>query len=59
MEFIRKGRVPSARYFYHRTRTNPFTGEMSEDFGFKEDCVVMTQEEYEKLKKESEVRDGG
>ena len=39
-----------------RFRIDPFTGETLEDFGFKEDCVVMTQNEYETLKKKSEVR---
>ena len=57
MEFIRKGGVPSAKFFYYRTKLDPFTGETLEDFGFKEDCVVMTQDEYETLKKESEVKD--
>ena len=52
MEFIRKGGVPSAKFFYYRTKLDPFTGETLEDFGFKEDCVVMTQDEYNTLKKE-------
>ena len=56
MEFIRKGKVPSAKFFYWRMKTDPFTGELLEDFGFKEDCVVMTQDEYETLNKESEVK---
>ena len=56
MEFIRKGGVPSAKFFYYRTKLDPFTGETLEDFGFKEDCVVMTRDEYETLKKESEVK---
>ena len=56
MEFIRKGGVPSAKFFYYRTKLDPFTGELLEDFGFKEDCVVMTQDEYETLKKEREVK---
>lgn len=55
MEFIHKGRIPSTKFFYHRIEIDPFTGETLEDFGFKEDCVVMTQDEYETLKKESEV----
>ena len=56
MEVIRKGGVPSAKFFYHRIEIDSFTGETLEDFGFKEDCVVMTQDEYETLKKESEVK---
>ena len=56
MEFIHKGGIPSARFFYHRIEIDPFTRETLEDFGFKEDCVVMTQDEYETLKKESEVK---
>ena len=57
MEFVRKGRIPSAKFFYHRIEIDSFSGETLEDFGFKEDCVVMTQDEYETLKKnESEVR---
>ena len=52
MEFIRKGGVPSAKFFYCMRKTDPFTGETLEDFGFKENCVVMTQDEYETLKKE-------
>ena len=57
MEFIHKGGIPSAKFFYHRIEIDPFTQETLEDFGFKEDCVVMTQDEYEALKKESEVND--
>ena len=57
MEFIRRGGVPSSKFFYHRIEIDSFSGETLEDFGFKEDCVVMTQDEYETLKKnESEVR---
>ena len=57
MEFVRKGRIPSAKLFYHMIEIDSFAGETLEDFGFKEDCVVMTQDEYETLKKnESEVR---
>ena len=56
MEFIHKGGIPSAKFFYHRIEIDPFTQETLEDFGFKEDCVVMTQDEYEALKKESEVK---
>ena len=56
MEFIRKGGVPSKKLFYFNSVIDPFTGETLEDFGFKEDCVVMTQNEYETLKKESEVK---
>lgn len=52
MEFIRKGGVPSAKFFYHRIEIDSFTGDTLEDFGFKEDCVVMTQDEYNTLKKE-------
>lgn len=52
MEFIRKGGVPSAKLFYHRIEIDSFTGETLEYFGFKEDCVVMTQDEYDTLKKE-------
>lgn len=52
MEFIRKGEVPSAKFFYYMKKLDPFTGELLEDFGFKEDCVVMTQDEYDTLKKE-------
>ena len=55
MEFIHKGGIPSAKLFYFNTVIDPFNGETLEDFGFKEDCVVMTQNEYETLKKESEV----
>ena len=54
MEFIRKGEVPTAKFFYHRIKIDPFTGETLEDFGFKEDCVVMTKDEYDTLKKESD-----
>ena len=57
MEFIRKGGVPSAKFFYNRIKIDAFTGETFEDFGFKEDCVIMTQDEYEILKKESEVKE--
>ena len=57
MEFIHKGGIPSAKFFYHRIEIDPFTGETLGDFGFKEDCVVMTQDEYETLKKESEVKE--
>ena len=56
MEFIRKGGVPSEKFFYHRIEIDPFTGEALEDLGFKEDCVVMTKDEYENLKKEREVK---
>ena len=57
MEFVRKGGIPSAKFFYRRIEIDSFTGETLEDFGFKEDCVVMTQDEYNSLKKnESEVR---
>ena len=52
MEFIHKGGIPSAKFFYLNRVVDPFTGETLEDFGFKEDCVVMTQDEYETLKKE-------
>ena len=52
MECIRKGGVPSAKFFYHRSEIDACTGETLEDFGFKEDCVVMTQDEYDTLKKE-------
>ena len=56
MELVRKGGIPSAKFFYNRIKIDAFTGETFEDFGFKEDCVVMTQDEYEALKKnESEV----
>ena len=55
MEFVRKGGVPSSKFFYHRTEIDSFSGETLEDFGFKEDCVVTTQDEYETLKKKSEV----
>lgn len=57
MEFVRKQGVPSAKFFYCTMKTDPFTGELFEDFGFKEDCVVMTQDEYETLKKKSEVEE--
>ena len=56
MEFIHKGGIPSAKFFYLNCVVDPFTGETLEDFGFKEDCVVMTQDEYETLKKEREVK---
>lgn len=56
MEFIHKGGIPSAKLFYHKIEIDPFTQETLEDFGFKEDCVVMTQDEYDALKKESEVK---
>ena len=52
MEFIHKGGIPSVKLFYLNLVVDPFTGETLEDFGFKEDCVVMTQDEYETLKKE-------
>ena len=51
MEFVKKGRVPSARYFYARTVTNCSTGESYEDFRVTCDCVIMTQEEYERMVK--------
>ena len=54
MEFVRKGRIPSAKFFYHRIEIDSFAGETLEDFGFKEDCVVMTQDEYNALKKKNE-----
>ena len=56
MEFIHKGGIPSVKLFYLNRVVDPFTGETLEDFGFKEDCVVMTQDEYETLKKEREVK---
>ena len=56
MEFIHKGGIPSAKFFYLNRVVDPFTGETLEDFGFKEDCVVMTQDEYETLKKEGEAK---
>ena len=57
MEFIRKGGIPSAKLFYLNRVVDPFTGEAFEDFGFKEDCVVMTHDEYNALKKKGEVKD--
>lgn len=51
MEFVKKGRVPSAKYFYARTVTNCSTEESYEDFGVTCDCVIMTQEEYERMVK--------
>ena len=57
MEFVRKvrkGRIPYAKFFYHRIEIESFAGETLEDFGFKEDCVVMTQDEYNALKKKNE-----
>ena len=57
MEFIHKGGIPSAKFFYLNRVIDPFTEETLEDFGFKEDCVVMTQNEYETLKKKSEVEE--
>ena len=56
MEFVHKGGIPSGKLFYLSNVIDPFTGETLEDFGFKEDCVVMTQNEYETLKKEKEVK---
>ena len=58
MEFVRKGRIPSAKFFYNRIETDSFTGETFEDFGFNEDCVVMTQDEYNALKKKNESEAG-
>ena len=58
MEFVRKGRIPSAKFFYHRIEIDSFAGETLEDFGFKEDCVVMTQDEYHALKKKNESEAG-
>ena len=58
MEFVRKGRIPSAKFFYHRIEIDSFAGETLEDFGFKEDCVVMTQDEYNALKKKKESEAG-
>ena len=49
MEFVSQGRVPSAAFFYVKQVTNQWTGESYEDFGFKRDSVVMTQEEYDEL----------
>lgn len=56
MEFIHKGGIPSEKLFYLNMVVDPFTGETLEDFGFKQDCVVMTQDEYKTLKKEREVK---
>ena len=56
MEFIHKGGIPSVKLFYLNMVVYPFTGESLEDLGFKEDCVVMTQDEYETLKKEGEAK---
>ena len=56
MEFVHKGCIPSAKLFYFNNVIDPFTGETLEDFGLKEDCVIMTKDEYETLKKESEVK---
>ena len=58
MEFIHKGGIPSAKLFYFNTVIDPFTGDALEDFGFKEDCVVMTQDEYDALKKKNESEAG-
>ena len=58
MEFVRKGGIPSAKFFYRRIEIDSFTGETLEDFGFKEDCVVMTQDEYNALKKKNESEAG-
>ena len=58
MEFIHKGGIPSAKFFYLNRVVDPFTGETLEDFGFKEDCVVMTQDEYNALKKKNESEAG-
>lgn len=51
MEFVKAGNVPSYAFFYLNQKTNSFTGESYEDFGFKRDSVVMTQEEYDELMK--------
>ena len=32
MEFVRKGGIPSAKFFYHRIEINSFAGEMLENF---------------------------
>ena len=58
MEFVRKGRIPSEKFFYHGIEIDSFAGETLEDFGFKEDCVVMTQDEYNALKKKNESEAG-
>ena len=58
MEFVRKGGIPSVKLFYLNRVVDPFTGETFEDFGFKEDCVVMTQDEYNALKKKNESEAG-
>lgn len=51
MEFVSTGRVPSSKLFYCKTIHDSWSGETYEDFGFKQDCVVMTQEEYDELMK--------
>ena len=58
MEFVRKVGIPSAKFFYHRIEIDSFAGETLEDFGFKEDCVVMTQDEYNALKNKNESEAG-
>lgn len=49
MEFVKCGRVPSSVFFEVKQVTNSWSGESYEDFGFKRDSVVMTQEEYDEL----------
>ena len=49
MEFVSQGRVPSSKFFEVKFIRNSWTGESYEDFGFKRDSVVMTQEEYDEL----------
>lgn len=56
MEFVRKGGLPSCRFFYNRHVYNPGLGEDYEDFGFAQEAVVMTPEEYEKLAAAAGVR---
>ena len=49
MEFVKQGEIPSSVFFELRHVMNTWTGESYEDFGFKRDSVVMTQEEYDEL----------
>ena len=51
MEFVKSGSVPSYAFFYLNYKTDACTGESYEDFGFKRDSVVMTQEEFDDLMK--------
>ena len=52
MEFVRNGGMPSCKYFYFKhVIKSPGTDweESYDDYGFKDDVVIMSQSEYDKL----------